>query len=77
MEEHFVAGKDASLEASIDRMQTELANIGFPRVERSWLNPIDGAWSVHVADRDCPRCFFQRERQQPTRRTRQRPGRVH
>ena len=56
-EEHFVAGKDASLEASIDRMQAELANIGFHIEERSWLNPIDGAWSVHVADRDCPLLF--------------------
>ncbi len=57
MNEHFIAGKDASLEASISRMQAELTKIGFHVEERSWLNPIDGIWSVHVADRDCPLLF--------------------
>ncbi len=52
--EHFIAGKDASLEASIKRMQGKLAEIGFHVEERSWLNPIDDVWSVHVSDRDCP-----------------------
>lgn len=55
--EHFIAGKDASLESSISRMQAKLAEIGFHVVERSWLNPIDGIWSVHVSDRDCPLLF--------------------
>jgi len=55
--EHFIAGKDASLESSIDRMQQKLATIGFHVEERSWLNPIDGIWSVHVSDRDCPLLF--------------------
>lgn len=57
MNEHLIAGKDASLEASISRMQAELVKIGFHVEERSWLNPIDGVWSVHVADRDCPLLF--------------------
>ena len=57
MDEHFIAGKDASLEASISRMQEKLGAIGFNVVERSWLNPIDGAWSVHVSERDCPLLF--------------------
>lgn len=57
MNEHFIAGKDASLEVSINRMQAELAKIGFHVEERSWLNPIDGVWSVHVADSDCPLLF--------------------
>ena len=57
MNEHFIAGKDASLEVSISRMQSELAKIGFHVEERSWLNPIGGVWSVHVADRDCPLLF--------------------
>ena len=52
--EHFIAGKDASLEAAIARMQQQLAAIGFTVEEKSWLNPIEGIWSVHVADRDCP-----------------------
>lgn len=57
MPEHFIPGKDASLEASISRMQKKLAEIGFKVEERSWLNPVDGIWSVHVADRDCPLLF--------------------
>ena len=56
-DEHFIPGKDASLEASISRMQARLADIGFHVEERSWLNPVDGIWSVHVADRDCPLLF--------------------
>ena len=55
--EHFIAGKDASLESSIRRMQDKLADIGFHVEERSWLNPIDNIWSVHVSDRDCPLLF--------------------
>ena len=55
--EHFIAGKDASLESSISRMQEKLAHIGFNVEERSWLNPIDDIWSVHVSDRDCPLLF--------------------
>ena len=55
--EHFIAGKDASLESTIDRMQGRLAENGFHVVERSWLNPVDGIWSVHVSDRDCPLLF--------------------
>ena len=55
--EHFIAGKDASLESSIKRMQEKLAEIGFHVEERSWLNPIDNIWSVHVSDRDCPLLF--------------------
>ena len=55
--EHYIAGKDASLESTIDRMQHRLAEIGFHVVERSWLNPVDGIWSVHVSDRDCPLLF--------------------
>ena len=57
MPEHFIPGKDASLEASIARMQKKLAEIGFKVEERSWLHPVDGLWSVHVADRDCPLLF--------------------
>ncbi len=55
--EHFIAGKDTSLESSINRMQEKLARIGFHVEERSWLNPIDGIWSVHISDGDCPLLF--------------------
>ncbi|MDO9599277.1 MAG: 30S ribosomal protein S12 methylthiotransferase accessory factor YcaO [Azoarcus sp.] len=55
--EHFIAGKDASLESSISTMQGKLEGLGFQVEERSWLNPVDGIWSVHVRDRDCPLMF--------------------
>lgn len=52
--EHFIEGKDASLESTIATMQKKLAAAGFVVEERSWLHPIDNIWSVHVCDRDCP-----------------------
>jgi len=55
--ETFIAGKDAALETSIATMQHKLAQLGFHLEERSWLNPVDGIWSVHVRDRDCPLLF--------------------
>lgn len=55
--EHFIPGKDASLETTIGRMQQKLAELGFHVEERSWLNPIDDVWSVHIRDRDCPLLF--------------------
>lgn len=55
--ESFIPGKDASLESSIATMQGKLADLGFHVEERSWLNPVDGVWSVHVSDRDCPLLF--------------------
>ena len=51
------AGKDASLESTIATQQVKLAALGFHVEERSWLNPIDGIWSVRVRDRDCPLMF--------------------
>ncbi|AMP17270.1 30S ribosomal protein S12 methylthiotransferase accessory factor YcaO [Collimonas pratensis] len=55
--ESFIPGKDASLESSIGSMQSKLEKLGFHVEERSWLNPIDGVWSVHIRDRDCPLLF--------------------
>jgi ribosomal protein S12 methylthiotransferase accessory factor len=55
--ESFIPGKDASLESSIATMQGKLAGLGFHVEERSWLNPVDGVWSVHVSDRECPLLF--------------------
>jgi ribosomal protein S12 methylthiotransferase accessory factor len=55
--EHFIPGKDASLEASIANLQARLEAIGFHIEERSWLNPVENVWSVHVRDRDCPILF--------------------
>jgi len=55
--EHFIPGKDASLEYSIAAMQGRLATLGFELEECSWLNPVDNVWSVHVRNRECPLMF--------------------
>jgi ribosomal protein S12 methylthiotransferase accessory factor len=38
-------------------MQAKLEQLDFHVEERSWLNPVDGIWSVHVSERDCPLMF--------------------
>ena len=38
-------------------MQARLQALGFHIEEKSWLNPVDGIWSVHIRDRDCPILF--------------------
>ena len=55
--QHFIPGKDASLESTIATLTGKLAALGFHIEERSWLNPVDGIWSVHIRDRDCPLLF--------------------
>ena len=55
--EHFIPGKDASLEHSITSMQAKLSARGFDIEECSWLNPVDSVWSVHVRNRECPLMF--------------------
>lgn len=55
--ESFIVGKDASLESSISSMQSKLLGLGFHIEEKSWLNPVDSIWSVHIRDRDCPLMF--------------------
>ena len=55
--EHFIPGKDASLEHSINTMQAKLVAHGFDIEECSWLNPVDSVWSVHVRNRECPLMF--------------------
>lgn len=55
--ESFILGKDASLESTIATMQAKLAARGFNLNESSLLNPIEGIWSIHVRDNDCPMLF--------------------
>jgi len=55
--ENFIPGKDASLEFTINTLQNRLQGLGFHIEERSWLNPVEGIWSVHIRDRDCPLLF--------------------
>ena len=53
----FILGKDAPLESTINTMQAKLQAMGFHIQEKSWLNPVDGIWSVHIRDRDCSALF--------------------
>ena len=53
----FIASKDASLESSIATLQAKLKALDIHVIEQSWLNEIEGIWSVHVIDRDCTRLF--------------------
>ena len=57
MTETFIPSKDASLESSIATLQAKLSALNIHTVEQSWLNEIEGIWSVHVIDRDCTRLF--------------------
>jgi ribosomal protein S12 methylthiotransferase accessory factor len=55
--ETHIPGKDASLESSIATLGATLATRGFDVEEVSWLNPVEGVWSVHLRDRECPLLF--------------------
>ena len=55
--ESFIPGKDASLESSIASMTAKLAALDFHVEEPTWLNPVEGIWSVHIRERDCPLMF--------------------
>ncbi|MET3133264.1 ribosomal protein S12 methylthiotransferase accessory factor [Oxalobacteraceae bacterium GrIS 1.11] len=53
----FIIGKDAALEATIETMQKKLAARGFTLNESSLLHEVDGIWSTHMKDNDCPMLF--------------------
>lgn len=55
--EHFIPGKDASLEYSIASMQAKLAGLCFEIEEDSWLNPVANVWSLQLRNRACPLMF--------------------
>jgi ribosomal protein S12 methylthiotransferase accessory factor len=55
--ETFIPSKDASLESSIATLQSKLLALDIHVEEKSWLNEVEGIWSVHVINRDCPRLF--------------------
>lgn len=57
VEQTFIKGKDACLEASISRMQAGLQQAGFEIEEASWLNPVPNVYSVHIRDAICPALF--------------------
>lgn len=55
--ESFIPGKDASLESTIATMQAKLAARGFVLNESSLLHEVDGIWSTHMKDSECPMLF--------------------
>src|SRR3569833_393949 len=55
--ESFIPGKDASLESTIETMQKKLQARGFQLNESSLLHEVDGIWSTHMKDNDCPMLF--------------------
>lgn len=57
MQTTYILGKDAPLETTIARLSQQLVQLGFQVEEKSWLNPVEGIWSVHLQDADCPQLF--------------------
>ncbi|PLC53764.1 30s ribosomal protein S12 methylthiotransferase accessory protein YcaO [Pollutimonas nitritireducens] len=55
--ESFIPGKDASLESTIKTMREKLEARGFHLNESSLLHEVDGIWSTHMKDKDCPMLF--------------------
>ena len=53
----FIPGKDASLESTIETMKAKLAARGFKLNESSLLHEVDGIWSTHMKDHECPMLF--------------------
>jgi len=55
--ETYIPGKDAALETTIATLQAMLAGRGFRLTESPPLHEVDGIWSAHVKDGDCPMLF--------------------
>jgi len=57
VEKTLIKGKDRDLESSIAYMQSQLKTLGFEVEEVSWLNPVEGVYSVHIRDKHCHALF--------------------
>jgi len=57
VEKTLIKGKDKDLESSIAFMQGQLAVLGFDIEQVSWLNPVEGVYSVHIRDMHCHALF--------------------
>ncbi|MBS9778192.1 MAG: YcaO-like family protein [Gammaproteobacteria bacterium] len=57
MSKTYIAGKDAALEDSIEKLQLALSSRGFNIIEHTWANPAPNVWWVHIRDDDAPMCF--------------------
>ncbi|MDD0852159.1 OsmC domain/YcaO domain-containing protein [Halobacteriovorax sp. GB3] len=53
----LIAGKDRSLEETIEVMTKLLSDLGINIEIASWRNPVPHVWSVHVRDADSPMCY--------------------
>jgi len=53
-DQHFLPGKDASLEQTINMAEARLAAIGVLIECTNWLNPAPDCWSVHLHIKDMP-----------------------
>ena len=49
-----IIGKDASLEETIHKMTSILAELGIKIEISSWRNPVPHVWSVHIRDAESP-----------------------
>ncbi|MET0267579.1 MAG: 30S ribosomal protein S12 methylthiotransferase accessory factor YcaO [Duganella sp.] len=49
-----IPGKDLAPETTIATMQAQLARYGFRLLETSLQHEVDGVWTAHVQDQDCP-----------------------
>ncbi len=53
----LLPGKDLSLEDTIDKATTLLADMELTIEAVSWLNPAPNCWSVHIQSTECPHLY--------------------
>ncbi|SFR50475.1 30S ribosomal protein S12 methylthiotransferase accessory factor YcaO [Thiomicrospira sp. ALE5] len=56
-EQTLIKGKDASLEASLLKMQAIFDNLTIDLDKQQWLNPAENIYSLHIFDKACPALF--------------------
>ncbi len=53
----FIAGKDSSLEQTIEQMTGLIEQLGMKIEISSWRNLVPNVWSLHIRDAASPMCF--------------------
>lgn len=56
-EQTLIKGKDASLEASLYKMQRIFDDLSIELDKQQWLNPAENIYSLHIFDKACPALF--------------------
>ncbi|AHF01317.1 hypothetical protein THIAE_05465 [Thiomicrospira aerophila AL3] len=56
-EQTLIKGKDASLEASLLKMQAIFDDLAIDLDKQQWLNPAENIYSLHIFDKACPALF--------------------